>query len=285
MTAAISFNNVTKRFVKPGLTRRGWAARVNGGIPGASAKSSGSFSESSSHGFMEEKLVIDHVSFQVEEGEIFGVVGPTGAGKSTLLRLIATLIQPDDGDVRIHGFSTKRQPIKVQRLINRVSIEASFFKQMSALENLTQAARMTGHTSGNLVDRAEFLLRELGMDRSEMTIPMEHLSTSLHQLVTFTRALLSRPRLLLLDDPSRGLDVRFRIGMMRLIDEWRAETGGTVLVTGTRLQELSQVCDRIISIFNGTIDELQASPVQGMQLPIGVQVHSKPVAAMEIEPE
>ena len=159
---------------------------------------------------MEENLAIDHLSFQVQEAEIFGVVGQPGAGKSTILRLTAALLQPDEGDVRVFGFNTVRQPNKVQHSINRVSIGASFFKQRSVLENLTQAVKMAGHPTGDALDRGELILKKLGMGQTAMLIPMEQLSAAMLQLVTFTRALISRPRLLLLDDPARGLGCRFR---------------------------------------------------------------------------
>jgi len=81
-------------------------------------------------------IAVDHISFFVKKGEIFGVLGPNGSGKSTLVRLIATLLLPDGGEVIVMGHDVEKDPMQVQRLINRVSVEASFFKKLSPMENL-----------------------------------------------------------------------------------------------------------------------------------------------------
>lgn len=285
MTAAVSFNNVTKQFLKPGPSRRGWSTRISERIPGAGVSTKGKFSGLGTQGLMEEKLAIDHLTFTVHEAEIFGVVGQSGTGKSTLIRLAAALLQPDEGDVRVFGFNTIRQPNQVQHWINRFSIGASFLKQLSTIENLIQAARMAGISTGDALLRAENLLKKLGMDQSAMLIPMEQLSEAMLQLVTFTRAIISRPRLLLLDDPAYGLDADFGARMMKLIHGWRAETGGTVIITGRRLQEMSLICDRIISIQDGGIGGLDAPEVLDIQLPLSAQIQTKPVEALTLESE
>lgn len=87
-------------------------------------------------------VAVDYVSFKVKEGEIFGVLGPNGSGKSTLIRLLATLLLPDSGDIKIFGYDPVLEPLKVQKLINRVSVEASFFKKLSPMENLIYGARL-----------------------------------------------------------------------------------------------------------------------------------------------
>ena len=89
-------------------------------------------------------VAVENVSFKVEEGEIFGVLGPNGSGKSTLIRLIATLLLPDRGDIQVFGHDVVDEPMKVQRLINRVSVEASFFNKLSPMENLLYGARLYG---------------------------------------------------------------------------------------------------------------------------------------------
>ena len=89
-------------------------------------------------------VAVDHVSFVVERGEIFGVLGPNGTGKSTLIRLMSTLLMPDTGRVRIFGLDVERDEAQVKRLINRVSVEASFFKKLSPMENLMYGARLYG---------------------------------------------------------------------------------------------------------------------------------------------
>src|SRR5512141_1876319 len=91
-----------------------------------------------------QTIAVNSVSFQVRRGEIFGVLGPNGSGKSTLIRLIATLLMPDGGSISVFGHDVAKDPMAVQRLINRVSVEASFFKKLSPMENLMYGARLYG---------------------------------------------------------------------------------------------------------------------------------------------
>src|SRR5262245_36215820 len=97
-----------------------------------------------SSGPSDPTIAVNRVSFDVRRGEIFGVLGPNGSGKSTLIRLLATLLVPDGGDIHVFGHNVQREPMAVQRLINRVSVEASFFKKLSPMENLLYGARLYG---------------------------------------------------------------------------------------------------------------------------------------------
>ena len=95
-------------------------------------------------------VAVDRVSFGVGQGEIFGLVGPTGSGKSTLIRLLAALIAPDHGELLVFGYDVAGQPLQVKRLVNRVSVESSFFRQLSPVENLTYSARLYGKSGTEL---------------------------------------------------------------------------------------------------------------------------------------
>ena len=273
MTAAVLFKQVTKRFVKPGPSRRGWAARASEKAAESNNVNGTSKTGSTPYALMEENLALDRISFQVEEGEIFGLAGGSGAGKSTILRLVATLIQPDEGEVRVFGFHTARQPLQVQRQVNRVSVDASFYKQRSVLENLTQAARSAGHALNEAREKAESLLSEFGMDREMLEMPMEKMNGALLQVVTLTRALLARPRLLLLDDPARGMDGAARIIAMDLIRKWRLETGATVLITGQEADELASICDRIAHLRYGRMKPLDTIKSADLELPYALAFH------------
>jgi ABC-2 type transport system ATP-binding protein len=195
---------------------------------------------------------VDHVSFTVQEGEIFGVLGPNGGGKSTLIRLISTLLIPDGGVVTVFGYDVVRQPMQVQRLINRVSVEASFFKKLSPMENLMYGARLYGLPAAETRQRIVEILTRLGLEKRAIYQPMEEMSRGMQQKVAIARALLSRPRLLLLDEPTTGLDPRSKREVQAVVQELRAG-GTTILLTTHDMDEADSLCDRIAIMDKGRV--------------------------------
>ena len=198
-------------------------------------------------------IAVDEVSFEVHPGEIFGVLGPNGSGKSTLIRLVATLLLPDEGEVRVFGFDVVRQPMHVRRLLNRVSVEAAFFKKLSPLENLMYGARLYGLEADEARARIGEYLGRLGLERRTFDEPMEQMSRGMQQKVAIARALLSRPALLLLDEPTTGLDPRSKREVQAFIQELRGEFGTTILLTTHDMAEADGLCDRIAILESGHI--------------------------------
>lgn len=190
-------------------------------------------------------VAVDHVSFQVQKGEIFGVLGPNGSGKSTLVRVIATLLLPDSGSVSIFGHDVVREPIVVQRLINRVSVEASFFKKLSPIENLSYAAHLYGMNNRKARERSLELLERLGLKPEAVGKPVEEMSRGMQQKVAIARALLTRPAILLLDEPTTGLDPHSKREVQALVREVRDQDGTTILLTTHDMIEADKLCDRI----------------------------------------
>jgi len=198
-------------------------------------------------------IAVDHVSFTVQEGEIFGVLGPNGSGKSTLVRLIATLLLPDGGEIRVFGYDVVRQAMQVRRLINRVSVEASFFKKLSPMENLVYGARLYGMGGREIRRQVVEILTRLGLEEQVIYRPMEEMSRGMQQKVAIARALLSRPRLLLLDEPTTGLDPRSKREVQAVVRELREEHGTTILLTTHDMAEAEVLCDRIAIMDRGRI--------------------------------
>jgi ABC-2 type transport system ATP-binding protein len=253
MAEAIIVHEVYKKFGKPAGSIWKQAFRSN------------------SNGHKPVVVAMDNVSFMVEEGEIFGVLGPIGSGKSTLIRLIATLLLPDRGDIRVFGHDVVDEPMKVQRLINRVTVEASFFKKLSPMENLLYGARLYGMSGQETRSHVGEILIRLGLKKRAIYKPMEEMSRGKQQKVAIARALLSRPRLLLMDEPTTGLDPRSKREVQAVIRELNQDSGTTILLTTHDMLEADQLCDRIAIIDRGKIVALDTP--QGLKKIISPNGH------------
>ena len=211
-------------------------------------------SEKIRHQLRREKEVIravDNVSFQVAMGEIYGILGANGSGKSTLIRLISTLLLPDSGQISFFGYDVVSDSFKFRQMINRVSVEASFFKRLSSAENLLYAARLYGLSKSEARERAEKILVRLGFDSTRMDETMEDLSRGMQQKIAIARALLTSPILLLLDEPTTGLDPKSKRDVQRFISEIREDHDVVVLLTTHDMVEAETLCDHIAIIDNG----------------------------------
>ena len=196
---------------------------------------------------------VDGVSLAVPRGEIYALLGANGSGKSTLIRVFSTLLEADAGEVRIFGLDVKRDELAVKRLINRVSVEASFFKKLSALENLSYAARLYGVPAADGGRRAREILRRLGIADDRQTEPIEKLSRGMQQKVAIARAFLTAPSLLLLDEPTTGLDVRSKREVQTFVRDLRDEHEATILLTTHDLDEAERLADRVGILHGGKL--------------------------------
>jgi ABC-2 type transport system ATP-binding protein len=198
-------------------------------------------------------VAIDNVSLEVRRNEIFGVLGPNGSGKSTLIRLTATLLVPDEGQIEVFGLDVTRDEMQVKRLINRVSVDAAFFKKLSGIENLMYAARLYG-LSGREARQAAFaILNRLGLKDKEITGPLEDMSRGMQQKVAIARAFLTQPTLLLLDEPTTGLDPRSKREVQAFVEELRDTHDATMVLTTHDMHEAEALCDRIAILDEGKI--------------------------------
>ncbi|UCC65761.1 MAG: ABC transporter ATP-binding protein [Anaerolineae bacterium] len=200
-----------------------------------------------------EVRAIDQVSLAVRQGEIFGVLGANGSGKSTLIRLISTLLIPDDGTITVFGHDVRRDEMAVKRLINRVSVDAALFKKLSAIENLTYAARLYGLNARQAQEQAIGILERLGIKSDRVRDPLEDMSRGMQQKVAIARALLTTPVLLLLDEPTTGLDPRSKREVQQFVLELREVHDTTVVLTTHDMDEADRLCDRIAILDEGKI--------------------------------
>jgi ABC-2 type transport system ATP-binding protein len=193
------------------------------------------------------------VSLTIERGECVAILGQNGSGKSTLVRLLATLLLHDGGGARVFGHDVFREPRAVQRLVNRVSVEASFFKKMSATENLSYSARFYGLTGAQTKPRIPEILARVGFPDDRRSEPMEDLSRGMQQKVALARALLTAPVLLLLDEPTTGLDPRSKLEVQEFIEEMRRTHDATTLLCTHDLTEAEQLADRVGILDDGEL--------------------------------
>jgi ABC-2 type transport system ATP-binding protein len=188
---------------------------------------------------------LDGVSFAIERGECVAILGQNGSGKSTLVRLLSTLLLPDGGSARIFGHDVRTDGRAVRRTVNRVSVEASFFKKMSANENLAYAARFYGLLPRETGRRIPAILSRVGFPLDRASAPMENLSRGTQQKVALARALLTSPVLLLLDEPTTGLDPRSKLEVQDFVRELRAEHDTTILLCTHDLAEAETLAERV----------------------------------------
>jgi len=201
----------------------------------------------------EEVVALKDIDLQIPKGEAFGVLGPNGSGKSTLIRLASTLLLPDSGSLRIFGHDVEQDTYAVKQLINRVSVDAAFFKKFSPIENLMYAARLYGMPPSEARPKMREIMTRLGLKESTFTQPMEHMSRGMQQKVAVARGFLTSPTLLLLDEPTTGLDPHSKRDVQAFIREVREAHHATVLLTTHDMEEADRLCDRIAIIDDGSI--------------------------------
>jgi ABC-2 type transport system ATP-binding protein len=191
------------------------------------------------------RAALSRVSFTMERGECVAILGQNGSGKSTLVRLLSTLLLPDGGEAYVFGHDVFKDVRAVKRLVNRVSVEASFFKKMSAAENLAYAARFYGMGPRETHAKIPVILERVGFPSARRGEAMENLSRGMQQKVALARALLTSPVLLLLDEPTTGLDPRSKQEVQTFIREIREKHDSTILLCTHDMKEAEDLADRI----------------------------------------
>ncbi len=226
-----------------------------------------------------EMAAVEHLSFSIAVGEIFGLVGPSGSGKTTLIRMLAGHILPDQGEVRLFGCDLTRQSAQAQRMTNRILGEASFFKRLSALDNLMVGAQQYGLGGSEIRRQAGDLLARLGVDAETAQAPLDWASRPALQKVSIARALLARPRLLLLDDPVRGLSPAEKRQALQVIGEESQSAGLTVALAARDWLDAAHIADRIALLDHGRLVDIHtlnepieaAAPLESWPAPFAAQ--------------
>src|SRR3977135_2330565 len=200
-----------------------------------------------------DKVALYELDLTVEAGGVTGILGPNGSGKSTRIRILGTLLTPDSGTAMVFGWDVVSQPLSVRRHVNRVSVEAAFFKELSPWENMLYAARLYGGGGGGRGKRVMEILDGLGLPLDTVDQPMKQLSRGQQQKVAIARSFLTAPSLLLMDEPTTGLDPRSKKEVQALLHMLRTEREVTVLLCTHDMDEAAALCDRVLMMDAGRV--------------------------------
>lgn len=199
------------------------------------------------------KVAVSDVSLHVGVGETVGLLGRNGCGKSSVIRCISMLLVPDAGAVRVFGRDPFAHSIETRRLIGRVSVDASFWKGLSGEENLRHTALLFGLPARETMRQVREWLDEFGVPEREQRVPVRTLSRGTQQKLAIVRALMHRPKILLLDEPTTGLDPAARESVQDFIRRWREKHELSVLLTTHDMEEAERMCDRFVFMTKGRV--------------------------------
>ncbi|RLF96210.1 ABC transporter ATP-binding protein [Thermococci archaeon] len=202
----------------------------------------------------EDILAVDHISVKVKKGELFGLLGPNGAGKTTLVKCLATLLIPDEGTATIDGHDIITDPISVRKILGiTTGGERTLYWKLSARDNLKYFASLYGLSSKDAEERIDYLLDIMDLKKKQHQ-RLEKYSTGMRQKVSIARAILHDPKILLLDEPTLGLDPSFSMFLRSFIkNELNKKEGKTILLTTHYMDEADQLCDRIAFVDKGKL--------------------------------
>jgi ABC-2 type transport system ATP-binding protein len=241
-------------------------------------------------------LAVDHISFDVRRGEVFGFLGPNGAGKTTTQRMLTTLLEPTEGRIVINGHDLAHEPYPVKRQMGLVPEESNVYTELTAWGNLMFTAQLYRVPRSERAARARELLETFGL-WEKREVKVEDFSKGMRRRLSIAMAIIHRPTLLFMDEPTPGLDAQSARRIRDLIRQLNAE-GTTVFLTTHQIEEANQLCDRVAIIHHGqmaAIDtpeglkrafqrvqsvEVALEPDGGSTPPSEAQDHGKPLAAL-----
>jgi len=197
-------------------------------------------------------LAVNGVSFTVRKGEIFALLGPNGAGKTTTIHVIATLLKPTSGRVIVEGYDVVKEPGKVRRLIGIVFQEPSLDQQLTAYDNMYIHGRLYGYNGGELRERILELLEFVDLKEYAFK-QVKHFSGGMKRRLEIARGLLTNPDILILDEPTIGLDPQSRARVWDYVRKLKNDLGMTILMTTHYLDEADELADRIAIMDHGRV--------------------------------
>ncbi|MDN5709843.1 MAG: ABC transporter ATP-binding protein [Planococcus sp. (in: firmicutes)] len=210
-----------------------------------------------------DTIAVDDVSLVLRQGESVGLLGPNGAGKSTAIAMISTLMKPSSGDVRLNGKSVLKKPGEMRRVLGVVPQKIALYEELSAYENLKFFGRLYGLSGKKLEQRIDYVLELVGLaDRKKELV--KNYSGGMQRRVNLAAAMMHEPEVLIMDEPTVGIDPQSRNHLLETIRKLNQDEGMTVLYTSHYMEEVEKLCDRVYImdhgkvIAEGTKEELKA---------------------------
>lgn len=210
-----------------------------------------------------DTIAVDDVSLVLRQGESVGLLGPNGAGKSTAIAMISTLMKPSSGDVRLNGESVLKKPGDMRRVLGVVPQKIALYEELSAYENLKFFGRLYGLSGKKLEQRIDYVLELVGLaDRKKELV--KNYSGGMQRRINLAAAMMHEPEVLIMDEPTVGIDPQSRNHLLETIRKLNREEGMTVLYTSHYMEEVEKLCDRVYImdhgkvIAEGTKEELKA---------------------------
>lgn len=220
---------------------------------------------------------VDGLTLEIQEGEIYGLLGPNGSGKTTTILILLGLTEPSGGEVRVAGFNPTREALKVKRIVGYLPENVGFYEDLTARENLRYIARLNGIPDSDSKARIQEVLEQVGLS-DVADRPVGTYSRGMRQRLGIADVLIKRPKLAILDEPTTGIDPEGASQMLDMIVEMRREQGLTILLSSHLLHQVQRVCDRVgimhqgKLVAEGTVDELGAkSSGEGVELEVQVR--------------
>ncbi|MDD1744417.1 MAG: ATP-binding cassette domain-containing protein [Candidatus Methanoperedens sp.] len=199
---------------------------------------------------------VNHISFEVEKGEIFGFLGPNGAGKTTTIRMLTGLLTPDSGDIFIDGVDIRKNTIKAKMKMGVIPEMGNIYVDLTAKQNIIMAGRFYGISKRELDKKADSLLEQFGLYERKND-PVRTFSKGMKQRVNVASAIVPDPEILFLDEPTSGLDVQSQRLIRNIIKEMN-QKGTTIFLTTHNIEEANILCERVGIINKGKIVAIDA---------------------------
>ncbi|MET3506483.1 ABC transporter ATP-binding protein [Halalkalibacter oceani] len=195
---------------------------------------------------------VEGVNIYMEKGESIGLLGPNGAGKSTTISMISSLLRPDSGDVRLYGKSVIQEPNTIRRVLGMVPQEIALYQELTAYENLKFFGRIYGLRGKQLEAKIQEVLELVGLtDRQKQLV--RTYSGGMQRRVNMAAAMLHNPEILIMDEPTVGIDPQSRSHILEMVRELNQKQGLAVLYTSHYMEEVERLCDRLYIMDHGRV--------------------------------
>jgi ABC-2 type transport system ATP-binding protein len=198
------------------------------------------------------QITVDHLNLTIRKGEVFGLLGPNGAGKTTTILMILGLTEPDSGSVKVCGIDSTRNPVEVKRRVGYLPEDVGFYDDLTGLDNLVYTARLNSIPGNVAAQKAEQMLIRVGLSGNEKKKTGKY-SRGMRQRLGLADVLIKNPEIIILDEPTLGIDPKGVREFLNLIVRLSKEEGITVLLSSHLLHQVQQICDRVGLFVDGKL--------------------------------